>query len=368
MVAGTRNMHVLCVVCYHLAVLTQNVMAYPTGEYGESDSLAYSPSYDFIDEYLRHSDEDLTPSDSELGDLIWDLLYRPDPQTLPWKRNAPGLKQQQSWPVDNGRPLYTSYDKRQQGWYTDYGKRQQGWHSDYGKRQEGWHSDYGKRQQGWHSDYGKRQQGWHSDYGKRQQGWHSDYGKRQQGWHSDYGKRQQGWHSDYGKRQQGWHSDYGKRQQGWHSDYGKRQQGWNADYASQNEYDASPREVSLNDIYNTLFQGWRPAYRKRQQGWHVGYGKRESNGDVITGYVEPSAYDRELDLQPYIPSLATRNVPIAQKQVEFSGYEAMEQKVRRRQLGWDEKQKRLYEIKRQQGWHTPYGKRLTRWLALYDSR
>ncbi|XP_046377491.2 uncharacterized protein LOC124149760 [Haliotis rufescens] len=306
MVAGTRNMHVLCVVCYHLAVLTQNVMAYPTGEYGGSDPLAYSPSYDFIDEYLRHSDEDLTPSDSELGDLIWDLLYRPDPQTLPWKRDAPGLKRQQSWPVDNGRQRYTSYDKRQQGWYTDYGKRQQGWHS------------------------------------------------------------------DYGKRQQGWHSDYGKRQQGWHSDYGKRQQGWNADYASQNEYDASPREVSLNDIYNTLFQGWRPTYRKRQQGWHVGYGKRESDGDVITGYVEPSAYDHslewELDLQPYIPSLATLNVPVAQKQDESSGYEAMEQGVRRRQLEWDEKQKRLYETKRQQGWHTPYGKRLTRWLALYDSR
>ncbi|XP_046558594.1 uncharacterized protein LOC124267669 [Haliotis rubra] len=217
---GTRTMHVLWVVCCLLVLLAMHVMAYPTGEFGESDSLSYSPSYDFIDEYLRHNDEELTPSDSELGDLIWDLLYRPNAQTLPWKRNAPGIRRRQSLDVDNGR-----HHKRQQGWYTDYGKRQQGWHSDYGKRQQGWHSDYGKRQQGWHSDYGKRQQGWHSDYGKRQQGWHSDYGKRQQGWHSDYGKRQQGWHSDYGKRQQGWHSDYGKRQQGWPFDYGKIQAG-----------------------------------------------------------------------------------------------------------------------------------------------
>ncbi|XP_067655766.1 uncharacterized protein [Haliotis asinina] len=304
MVPGTRTMHVLWVVCCHLVLLTLHVMAYPTGKFGESESLSYSPSYDFIDEYLRHNDEELTPSDSELGDLIWDLLYRPNAQTLPWKRNTEGMGRQQSWDIDNGR-----HHKRQQGWYTDYGKRQQGWHSDYGKRQQGWHSDYGKRQQGWHSDYGKRQQGWHSDYGKRQQGWYIDYGKRQQGWPSD----------------------------------------WNAGYIARNEDSVSPRDVSLTGIYKTLSRGWRPSYRKRQQGWHVDYGKRSMNVDDVTWYDRPlehyESLGRNLDLPPYTPTFATEDEPNANVQAESSGYEDLEQEIRRRQLRLDPEQDGLYELK-----------------------
>lgn len=152
-------------------------------------------------------------------------------------------------------------DKRNQGWYTTYGKRQQGWPT-FGEHFDNTVFHDVKRKQGWHSTYGKR-----DDYNiipsiaKRQQGWHISYGKRQNialetvpDTFSDdivvnkY-KRQQGWHSGFGKRQ-----DYDvlsaaeKRQQGWHITYGKRDD---------------------SDI--------TPTSEKRQQGWHTAYGKRQDS-------------------------------------------------------------------------------------------
>ncbi|KAK7099168.1 hypothetical protein V1264_003352 [Littorina saxatilis] len=202
-------------------------------------------------------------------------------------------KRQQGWHTMYGkRSIETSVNKRQQGWNTMYGKRsietpvnkrQQGWNTMYGKRSI--ETPANKRQQGWNTMYGKRSV--ETQVNKRQQGWNTMYGKRSV--ETPVKKRQQGWNTMYGKRSV--EALVNKRQQGWNTMYGKRsvealvnkrQQGWNTMYGKRSvETPVNKRQQGWNTMYGKRSVG-TPA-NKRQQGWNTMYGKRAGD-DSLTQF------------------------------------------------------------------------------------
>ncbi|KAK7481855.1 hypothetical protein BaRGS_00026881 [Batillaria attramentaria] len=374
-----------------------------------SDSLDSPPSEDYA---KQHDDEGSATTDEDIS--------MQEKRQQGW--HVPYGKRQQAWHTTYGK-RHSADDvspieaKRQQGWETAYGKRaeekrhilddvipagvkrQQGWHTTYGKRQGG--SDVtpteSKRQQGWETAYGKRagditsqetsQQGWHVTYGKRrmndimpitdkrQQGWETAYGKRgddvildttyskrnvrdftlsgekrQQGWETAYGKRANDVIPFSVKRQQGWETTYGKRADDVTRFNVKRQQGWETAYGKRAD-DVIPFSV------------------KRQQGWHVPYGKREDNDNESNSL--------KIQLLPFDNSMDSNSDDITFLQDRRQMFETFLALLLKYGSVDDDEGRLLHTAdlendneleneaiaasqKRQQGWHTPYGKRATK--------
>ena len=259
--------------------------------------------------------------------------------------------------------------KRQQGWHTMYGKRQQGWNTMYGKRQQGWNTMHGKRQQGWNTMYGKRQQaGADSDVSGMQ---HTSDGfdnttlkklKRQQHWQTMYGKRnnddvirsvlkrQQGWEIAYGKRSDDEADDVTTRQREWNSLFQKHGAGTVVVVTTRPPYEfADERRQRWHSTHGKHRPG--SSLNKRQQGWETQYGKRalhspalaepfdtktvdQGNSAVLSTASKESRWSHTL----HAPSILSPGAGLSFPQPE-------------------DRNRNSRRVKRQQGWHNPYGKR-----------